>query len=155
MEERKLLRGTIGKLQPSNGFIYWITAERNEENYKLQQQGSLPINAMGEGPADIAYRKFLLWQCGELAREVPVLFDPDTPSSRLCPRPLPLKDLLEWMNEKSLGTVWMPGNEETIGWVYEGFIEEENALVFEKFGKGGKVVPRKSALRLSASLPAG
>lgn len=140
MEERKLLKTTIRQLKQSNAFIYWLTSEGNEANYQLREQGDLPLNARGEGPADIAYRRFLLWQCSELARNVSLLFDPETPASLLCPRPLVLKELVGAMNADKLVEAWKPGNEATIGWVYEGFIEDENADVFEKFGRGKKVL---------------
>jgi type I restriction-modification system DNA methylase subunit len=143
MEERRLLKQTIVRLAQSNGFIFWLTDEKTpqgQQSYALYQQGALPVNAMGEGPNDVAYRRFLLWQCGELAREVSVLFDPDTLASRLCPRPLLLKQLVADMNAEALLDAWKAGNEETIGWIYEGFIEQENKDVFEKFGKGKKVI---------------
>jgi hypothetical protein len=143
MEERKLLKQTIVRLDKSNGFIYWLAEDTNKDAYALHQEGSLPQNALGEGPSDIAYRQFLLWQCGELAQEVPVLFDSESLPSRLCPRPLVLAQLTEEMNAETLVDAWKAGNEQTIGWVYEGFIEEENSAVFEKFSKGKKVLPEE------------
>jgi hypothetical protein len=63
MEERKLLKQTIVRLGQSNGCIFWLTLDdANKEAYALHQRGGLPLNAMGEGPSDIAYRCFLLWQ---------------------------------------------------------------------------------------------
>lgn len=143
MEERKLLKQTIVRLAQSNGFIYWLTDEKTpqgQQAYALHQQGALPLNAMGEGPSDIAYRRFLLWQCGELSRDVSVLFDPGTVASRLCPRPTLLKQLVTDMNAEPLSGAWKAGNEETIGWIYEGFIQQENRDIFEKFSKGKKVI---------------
>ncbi|EFK06071.1 conserved hypothetical protein [delta proteobacterium NaphS2] len=139
MEERGIIKSTVGRLDKSNSFIYWLTADGNDEMYALHQKGALPLNAMGEGPSDVAYRQFLLWQCGQLAGDVSVLFDPENLSSRLFPRPSVLKKLMESMNKEDLAEAWRTGNEETIGWIYEGFIEEENKAVFEKFGKGKKV----------------
>jgi type I restriction-modification system DNA methylase subunit len=136
MEERGIIRATLGKLHKSNAFIYWLTDVKGEASIPP----STPVNAMGEGPVDAAYREFLLWQCGQLAAEVSVLFDPATLASRLCPRPAVLKELVESMNAADLAESWQAGNEETIGWIYEGFIEDENTLVFEKFGKGKKVL---------------
>jgi hypothetical protein len=141
MEERKIIKSTVGKLDKSNNFIFWLTADGNEEMYTLHQKGALPQTAMGEGPSDIAYRKFMLWQCAQLAKDVSVLFDPENLSSRLFPRPPVLKKIVELMNRQDLAEAWQAGNEETVGWVYEGFIEEENKAVFEKFGKGKKVKP--------------
>lgn len=143
LEDRKLLKQTIVRFSQSNGFIYWLTDDANKDNYALHQQGSLPLNAMGEGPSNMAYRRFLLWQCGELARDVSVLFDPTTLASRLCPRPPVLKQLLANMNTETLAEAWRAGNEETIGWIYEGFIEDENKVIFDKFSKGKKVLPEE------------
>jgi len=136
MEERSIIKSTFGKLHKSNAFIYWLTDVKGEASIPAP----MPINAMAEGPVDAAYREFLLWQCGELAAEVSVLFDSATLASRLCPRPAVLKKLAEMMNVAGITDAWKAGNEETIGWVYEGFIEDENAEVFEKFGKGKKVL---------------
>lgn len=141
MEERKIIKSTVGKLDKSNGFIFWLVADGNEEMYALHGKGSLPQNAMGEGPSDKAYRKFLLWQCDQLAKDVSVLFDSANLSSRLFPRPPVLKEIVDAMNRDGLVEAWQAGNEETVGWVYEGFIDEENKAVFEKFGKGKKVKP--------------
>ena len=143
MEERKLLKQTVVRLAQSNGFIFWLTDEKTpqgQQAYALHQQGALPLNAMGEGPSDVAYRRFLLWQSGELAREVSLLFDAGTLPSRLCPRPPALKQIVTEMNAEGCVEAWKPGNEETIGWIYEGFIEKENKDVFEKFSKGKKVL---------------
>lgn len=136
MEERGILKATLAKLHKSNAFIYWLTDVKGEGSIP----SSTPVNAMGEGPVDAVYREFLLWQCGQLAAEVSVLFDPTTLASRHCPRPAVLKQLVESMNANDLAEAWQAGNEETIGWIYEGFIEDENTLVFEKFGKGKKVL---------------
>jgi type I restriction-modification system DNA methylase subunit len=143
MEEHKLLKQTIAKHDRSNGFIFWLTDDTNKDAYSLHQQGSLPLNAMGEGLSDVAYRRFILWQCSQLARDVSVLFDPATPASRLFPRPTVFKQLIEDMTADALTSAWQPGNEETIGWVYEGFVEDENRAVFEKFSKGKKVLPEE------------
>ena len=143
MEERKLLKPTIVRLAQSNGFIFWLTDEKTPEGqqaYALHQQGPLPLNAMGEGPRDAAYRRFLLWQCGELARDVSVLFDPNTLASRLCPRPALVQQIVTDMNAEALADAWKAGNEETIGWIYEGFIQQENKEVFAKFSNGKKVI---------------
>jgi len=126
MEERGIIRATLGKLHKSNSFIYWLTEEKGEASIPA----STPVNALGEGPVDAAYREFLLWQCAQLAAEVSVLFDPDTLACRLCPRPAVLKELVESMNAADLAEAWQAGNEETIGWVYQGFSSEELAAAF-------------------------
>lgn len=136
MEERGILKSTLGKLHKSNAFIFWLTDVKGLANIPA----STPVDALGEGPVDAAYREFLLWQCGQLAAEVSVLFDPQTLASRFCPRPSILKEMVDAMQATDVADAWKAGNEEAIGWVYEGFIENENAVVFEKFSKGKKVL---------------
>jgi hypothetical protein len=130
MEERRIIRPTISKLDKSNSFIFWITADGNEEMYILHQKGALPQNTMGEGPSDMAYRKFMLWQCAQLARDVSVLFDTDNLSSRLFPRPPVLKKIVESMSGENLSEAWQTGNEEAVGWVYQAFNAEELEAAF-------------------------
>ena len=136
MEERRIIKLTVAKLDKSNSFIFWLTADGNEEMYSLHQKGAppqkraLPQNTMGEGPSDMAYRKFLLWQCAQLARDVSVLFDPENLSSRLFPRPPVLKKIVESMNGEDLAEAWRIGNEETVGWVYQAFNAEELQAAF-------------------------
>ncbi|MCG2778950.1 MAG: BREX-1 system adenine-specific DNA-methyltransferase PglX [Desulfobacterales bacterium] len=143
MEERKIIKSTVGKLDKSNSFIFWLTADGNDEMYALHQQGALPQNAMNEGPSDVAYRKFLLWQCTQLARDVSVLFDPENLSSRLFPRPPVLKLIVEFMNREDMVEAWQTGNEETIGWVYEAFNAEEEAVIRASFLNKHKVTPNE------------
>jgi Eco57I restriction-modification methylase len=138
MEERKLLKQTIAKLDRSNGLIFWLTDDANKDAYALHQQGGLPLNAMGEGPSDVAYRQFLIWQCAELARDVSVLFDPATLAGRLFPRPPVLKQLIAEMTGDKLGEAWQAGNEETIGWVYQAFNAEELQAAFASAREQGK-----------------
>jgi hypothetical protein len=121
MEERGIIKSTFAKLHKANAFIYYLTEVLGEGSIPA----STPINAMGEGPVDAAYRKFLLWQCGELARDVSVLFDPTTLASSFCPRPAVLKELADAMNAADIADAWKPGNEESIGWVYQGFSSQE------------------------------
>ena len=137
MEERGILKSTLGKLHKSNAFIFWLTDVKGLASLPA----STPVDALGEGPVDSAYREFLLWQCSQLAAEVSVLFDPQTLASSLCPRPSVLKELVESMQATKVADAWRAGNEETIGWVYEAFIENDNAAVFGKFSKGKKVLP--------------
>lgn len=85
MEARKLIRGTVDRYQESNAFKFYLA--EHEDDLRLYEQGSLPQNEVGEGPRDMAYRHFLLWQCAELSKEIKVLFDPDNLASRLFPRP--------------------------------------------------------------------
>lgn len=82
------------------------------------------------GRIDEAYEHFLLYQSGELAREIRVLFDPENLPSRIFPRPRLMKDLLALLNDESVADIWE--EDETIGWVYQYFIEEDKARVFDK-----------------------
>jgi hypothetical protein len=131
MEARKLIRGTVDRYQESNAFKFYL-AEHSDE-LRLYEQGSLPQNEVGEGPRDRAYRHFLLWQCGELSKEIKVLFDPENLASQLFPRPLALKSLLEMLNDPVLQEAWK--EEETVGWIYQYFSEEEKKDVFDRLYK--------------------
>lgn len=124
METRRLLRQTVTRSQDSNGFKMWLT-----------EPGDLPQDGLSEGPRQRAYRRFLLAQCARLAQEVRVLFDPDNLPSRLCPRPQALRHLIELLNGEQLQDAWQPGNEETIGWVYQFFIEQQKKDVFDRLYK--------------------
>ncbi len=147
LEERRLIKGSMGRLLQSNGFLFWLTAEGNEEAYQLHQQGELPVDARGEGPAHVAYRRYLLHLCGELSGEVSILFDPENLASRLFPRPRVLKSVVEAMDREDavaglrLAEAWQAGNEETVGWVYESFIADEKDAVFAGFDRREKVKP--------------
>lgn len=127
MEERGIIKSTLAKQHKANAFIYYLTEVLGEGTLPA----STPINPMGEGPVDTAYRKFILWQCQQLAADVSVLFDPATLASRLCPRPSELKRLAESTNAEALAEAWKPGNEETVGWVYQGFSSEELKAAFD------------------------
>jgi hypothetical protein len=145
MEERGLLREAVSRLADSNAYKFWLVDGHDPDAMGLHESGETPENAMGEGPRNVAYRRFLLWQCGELSREVSVLFDPATLASRLCPRPNVLKALVAAMNAEELASAWRPGNEETIGWVYSSFNAEEKDATFAAFQKGQKVKPEQIA----------
>jgi hypothetical protein len=138
MEARSIIRQSISKGTESNAFKLWLTQSGNEDDYRRYEQGDLPRNSVGEGPRDVAYRHFILWQCEQLAREIKVLFDPYTPSSRFFPRPAILKTMIEKMNDSNLQEVWAPGNEETIGWVYQSFNSEELEKAFREARITGK-----------------
>lgn len=125
MESRKLLRQAVSKGPQSNGFLMWLTAQGNEEDYKKYEQGDLPESVLGEGPRQEAYRHFILWQCGQLAQEIRVLFDPDNLASQLFPRHRALSQLIAKMNALELDEAWEPGNEETIGWIYQYYNEPD------------------------------
>lgn len=133
LEARKLIRGAIDRHHASNGYLIYLGG--NDKDYKRHEQGAGTSNALSEGPRDESYRHFLLWQSAELAREVRVLFDPETLSSRLFPQPVALKALIDLLNDETVREAWQVGNEETIGWVYQFFNEEEKAAAFERVQK--------------------
>ncbi|MBW2308569.1 MAG: N-6 DNA methylase [Deltaproteobacteria bacterium] len=116
MEARKLIRGTIDRGTDSNAFKYYLVEHPEDE--ALWKRGEV----------DEAYRHFLLWQCGQIAREIKILFDPDNLPSRLFPRPRALKELLQMLNDPDVSPAW--AEDETIGWVYQYFTEKEKAEVF-------------------------
>ena len=125
LEERKLIKQTISKLADSNAFKFWLVEDANAAAYAEYQKGDMPKNAMDEGPSQTAYRQFLLAQCASLAAEVSILFDPTNLASRLCPRPVVLKELIESINAADIADAWKPGNEETLGWLYQAFVSQE------------------------------
>ena len=120
MEARKIIRGAVDKGADSNGFKFYL-AEHDEELRRYES-----------GQVEEAYRRFLLWQCRQIAEQdhLEVLFDPDNLPSRLFPRPRALQKLLTLLNQETLNHAWQ--QEETIGWVYQYFIEEDKDAVFEK-----------------------
>jgi hypothetical protein len=139
MEERQLIKETISRLSDSNAFKLWVADEYDPEAKDLYLSGDTPIDSLGEGPRQKAYRRFLLWECERLASEVSVLFDATNLPSRLFPRPLVLKQIVNDMNSPDLLEAWKPGNEETIGWVYQSFNAEDKESVFQGLSKGKKI----------------
>ena len=130
LETRRVLKILLAAPERANAYLLWLADERDPEARGLHDSGDTPVNALGEGPRQTAYRRFLLWQCGELAREMSVLFDPGTLASRLCPRPIVLRVLVDALTAASLADAWIAGNEETIGWVYQAFSSEELQAAF-------------------------
>ncbi len=143
LEERKLIKQSVSKGADSNGFKLWLTEASNEEHRKAYEAGDLPQNALGEGPRQGAYRAYLLHQCAGMAREIRVLFDPASLPSRLFPRPRALQKVLSLLNAADLAPAWRAGNEETIGWVYQYFNEEEKKDVFERLYKQKQKIRRE------------
>ena len=143
MEARRLVKQTVSKGADSNAFKLWVTEPENESHLRDYEAGDLPQDAFGEGPRHRAYRRFLLSECGKLAEEIKVLFDPENLPSRLFPRPQALKELIQQLNAENLSEAWEPGNEETIGWVYQGFIEQEKKEVFDRLYKKKQKVRRE------------
>jgi hypothetical protein len=132
IEARALRRGILDKGLESNEFKFYLADAAHANDYDLYRQGGFPQDALGEGPRDRAYRHFLLWLCGETAQEIKVLFDPSNLPSRLFPRPRVLQELLALLNDPALAEAWQPGNEETIGWVYQYFNSEELEKAFRE-----------------------
>jgi hypothetical protein len=132
LEARNLIRETVSRLENSNGFKMWLAEPGNETRLSEYEKGDLPQNGRGEGPRQRAYRAFLLAQCKKLSDEVRVLFAPDALVSRFLPQPKVLKELANLLNDPDLAPAWQPGNEETIGWVYQGFNSEELEQAFHE-----------------------
>ena len=139
LESRSLIRETIGRLWDSNGFKRWVTRPENAEDYANFEAGDMPQNLRGEGPRQCAYRHFLASQCATLAADVSLLFDPNSLDTRLCPRPLALKGLVDLLNQTKeaakeddpdFADIWKPGNEEAIGWIYQAFNSEALEAAF-------------------------
>jgi len=125
MEARGLIRGTLDKGTDSNGFKFYLADPEHADDLARYERGD----------ADTTYRHFLLWQAGQVAQEVRVLFDPDTLPSRLFPRPRTLNLLLEMLNRLDLSDIWHA--DETIGWVYQYFNEPELQAAFERVRTSG------------------
>jgi hypothetical protein len=138
MEERRLIKETISRLIDSNAYKLWIADEIDPEATRLYEKGDLPTDALGEGPRHRAYRRFIVWECGRLSRDVSVLFDSTNIPSRLFPRPSILKQIIDGLNAPNLAEAWRPGNEESIGWVYQGFNADELQAAFAKAREQGK-----------------
>ncbi|MCG3145054.1 MAG: hypothetical protein HONDAALG_02595 [Gammaproteobacteria bacterium] len=143
LEARKLLRGTIDRYHDSGAFKFYLVEEAHAADLALYEAGDMPQDAFGEGPRDQAYRHFLLWQTGQLAKELKVLFDPDNLASHLFPRPRALRQLLGLLNQPALQEAWAVGNEETIGWIYQFFNEEEKAEVFDRLYRQKQKIRRE------------
>jgi hypothetical protein len=139
MEASGLIRQSIERGSESRAFKLWLTEAGNEAELKLYEAGTLPQDDLGEGPRDQAYRHYLLHLCRKTAEEIRVLFDPDKLSSRLCPRPRALAELLSQLNAVDLVAAW--SDDQTIGWVYQYFNECEKAEVFARLSNGEKIRP--------------
>lgn len=125
MEARKLIRGTLDKGTASNAFKFYLADPAHAPDLALFQSGD----------ADTPYRRFLLWQAGQVAAELNVLFDPASLPSRFFPRPRALHELLQVLNQPDLAGIWQA--DETIGWVYQYFNEPELQAAFAKIRLSG------------------
>ena len=72
-----------------------------------------------------------------MAKQIRVLFDPDNLASRLFPRARALGELIEKLNAEDVKDAW--SSDETIGWVYQYFNEDEKKGIFARTNKGQKV----------------
>ena len=129
MEARHLIREAVGRGHDSNGFKYYL-AEHPDD-----------LALFNRGKVDDAYRHFLQWQTGQVAQQVSVLFDPDDLPSRFFPRPVALHRILQLLNASELAPAWQA--EETIGWVYQFFNEEEKIAVFDRLNRQKKRMRRE------------
>ena len=116
MEARKIIRETVSRGADSNAFKFYLVDHHDDE--KLFNSGHI----------DEAYEHFILWLSGQI--EIKVLFNPDNLPSRIFPRPRILKEILDIINGTEVASVWQ--EDETIGWVYQYFIDEDKAAVFDK-----------------------
>jgi hypothetical protein len=136
LESSRLIREAVGRGPGSNGFKFYLADHPEAEQ------------SWRSGAGDAAYRRFLLWQAGEIAAEIPVLFDPENLASGLFPRPPALAALLDLLNAPELSPAWQA--EETIGWVYQYFNEQEKSRIDERLNIGGEVnsqdLPAKTQL---------
>lgn len=129
LESSKLIREAVGRGANSNGFKFYLADHPEEESL------------WKAGQAEIAYRRYLLWQSGEIACEVSVLFDPENLASQLFPRWQALNDFLTLLNASELNPAWMA--EETIGWIYQFFNVDENEAVFDRLFKQKQKIRRQ------------
>ncbi|HKW21043.1 MAG TPA: BREX-1 system adenine-specific DNA-methyltransferase PglX, partial [Ktedonobacterales bacterium] len=137
LETRKLIRQSVSRGAQSNGFLRWLGELGQEDDYARYEAGSLPVDALGEGPRETVYRHYLLHLCSQMAAQIRVLFDPDDLPSQLCPRPRALAELLALVNAEEVAPAW--ADDETIGWIYQYFNEVEKAEVFARLNKGAKI----------------
>jgi hypothetical protein len=73
---------------------------------------------------DQGYRLYLESIFDEIGQEVGILFDRRDPSTLIWPRRQVLSDLLAVLNAPGLAFVW--GDDETIGWVYQYFNNDDD-----------------------------
>lgn len=138
MEARGLVRSPLAKYHASNGFKMWLASNPAAEVDFNKGDSPNDRDELGEAPRDRAYRQFLLWQCGELAKEIRVLFDPGNLPSLLFPRPPVLRAILDAVTADERKEDWKAGNEETVGWVYQYFNSEELEAAFAQARLSGK-----------------
>ena len=91
---------------------------------------------------DHGYRIYIEALFDEIGREVRVLFDRRDPASLLWPRRLALLDLIAILNTTELGSVWQ--EDETIGWVYQYFNNDDDRQKARYDDKGKPKAPQSS-----------
>jgi len=94
MEKRKLIREAVGRGTKSNGFLFYL-AEHPEDEALWHA-----------GQAEIAYQHFLIWQAGQIAQEISVLFNPDSLPSKLFPRAQAIQTSLNLINAPEITSAW-------------------------------------------------
>lgn len=129
MERRKLIREAVGRGTKSNGFLFYLADHPEDE---ALWQG---------GQAERAYQYFLSWQAGQIAKEIKVLFDPQSLTSKLFPRGQAVDAILNMINAPEIALAWEA--DETIGWIYQFFNEQEKADVFDRLYKKKKKMRRE------------
>jgi len=120
MEDRKIIRQSFSRGYDSNNFKFWLPDHPEQE--RLWKQGRIYFT----------YKNFLFYLFASLSadEEIKLLFDPSSIYSIIFPKELSLKSLFETINSETLAEIWK--EDEVIGWVYQYFIEDEKALVFDK-----------------------
>lgn len=124
MEARGLLQPCISKGDQSSGF---------------KEFGGLApgLASLTDG----GYRLYLECLFDELSVEIKVLFNRRDAASLLWPRRIALNKVLEILSRHELAEAWSA--DETIGWVYQFFIELEKKDVFDRlYKKKQKIAPR-------------
>lgn len=139
MEVSKLIRETVGRGPDSNGLKFYVVDHPQDEAL------------WNQGQKEQVYRHFLIWQTGQIAREVSSLFDPDDLSARFFPRPGTLASILNLINNPALTSVW--DVEETIGWIYEYFNEQEKEDIDHRLQKGEKVLRKDLSAKTQLFTP--
>jgi hypothetical protein len=120
MEERKIIRQSFTRGFESNNYKFWLADHPDQEI--LWRQGKVFQT----------YKIFLfdLFTSLSTDEEIKLLFDPTSIYSSLFPNELSIRNLFDILNVESLGEIWK--EDEVIGWVYQYFIEDEKAQVFDK-----------------------
>jgi hypothetical protein len=123
---RRIIRETVGRALDARGFKFYLADDPDDEKLAMS------------GQQWVAYENFLRARCGELNREIGVLFDPDDLASRVFPGPRAVEAVLAGINGPDLAPVWE--HEEAIGWVYQYWTPKE----LREAARRASPVPRNS-----------